>query len=312
MLPEGYRLRHPVAGDMPAAQKVLDAAESADCGEPRRHEQDLTLDSRDPHMDLARNSWVVDSPAGEIVAIAWVWAPLAGGEITADFYVHPEHRRRGLEETCLGLVEARAWDVARTVPAGVEPRLVTWVGEVDGRRREALVDRGFAKTREYYSMIIDLRGPRPEGRLPEGVTVRALRPDDERALYEADREAFAEHHLFEERTFAVWRLHHLEGDDVDYDLIFLAWDADEVAGFVRSTEADDGATIGDLAVRERWRHRGLGRALLLLTFTCLAARGNEVARLFVDAENPTGALRVYERAGMHVERRFDVMEKPLA
>jgi len=35
-------------------------------------------------------------------------------------------------------------------------------------------------------------------------------------------------------------------------------------------------------------------------------------RLYVDAQNVTGAVRVYEAAGMHVARRFDVLEKPLA
>ena len=37
-----------------------------------------------------------------------------------------------------------------------------------------------------------------------------------------------------------------------------------------------------------------------------------MARLYVDAQNVTNAVRVYEAAGMHVSRRFDVMEKPLA
>jgi hypothetical protein len=31
----------------------------------------------------------------------------------------------------------------------------------------------------------------------------------------------------------------------------------------------------------------------------------------VDAENLTGALRLYEKAGMHVHRQFDLYEKEL-
>ena len=57
---------------------------------------------------------------------------------------------------------------------------------------------------------------------------------------------------------------------------------------------------------------GIGRALLLAAFTTLRDRGQSVVRLYVDAQNVTGAVRVYEAAGMHVSRRFDVLEKPLS
>jgi ribosomal protein S18 acetylase RimI-like enzyme len=33
--------------------------------------------------------------------------------------------------------------------------------------------------------------------------------------------------------------------------------------------------------------------------------------LGVDSENPTGAVGLYERAGMHVIRRYDVFERRL-
>ena len=44
----------------------------------------------------------------------------------------------------------------------------------------------------------------------------------------------------------------------------------------------------------------------------LRERGETVVRLYVDAANVTDAVAVYEAAGMHVARRFDVMQKPLA
>ena len=67
-----------------------------------------------------------------------------------------------------------------------------------------------------------------------------------------------------------------------------------------------------MAVRRPWRGRGVGHALLLAAFRSLRERGHSVARLYVDAQNVTNAVRVYEAAGMHVARRFDVMEKSLA
>ena len=92
----------------------------------------------------------------------------------------------------------------------------------------------------------------------------------------------------------------------------LAWDGDEFAGFIIPIAGDHGALIDDLAVRKAWRGRGIGRALLLAAFRTLSERGQSVARLMVDAQNVTNAVRVYEAAGMHVSRRFDVLEKSLA
>ena len=40
-------------------------------------------------------------------------------------------------------------------------------------------------------------------------------------------------------------------------------------------------------------------------------RGMKRASLGVDAENLTGAVAIYERAGMTVERRSDIYSRPL-
>jgi ribosomal protein S18 acetylase RimI-like enzyme len=58
--------------------------------------------------------------------------------------------------------------------------------------------------------------------------------------------------------------------------------------------------------------RPLGKALLLHSFRELRRRGCARARLLVDGENLTGAVRLYEGAGMHVARRFERYWKELA
>ena len=64
-----------------------------------------------------------------------------------------------------------------------------------------------------------------------------------------------------------------------------------------------------LGVLPEFRQRGLGQALLRHTFADFASRGFKAVGLGVDAQNPTGAVRVYERAGMHVERTNLIYEK---
>jgi len=320
VLPAGCTLRHPLADDMPAAQAVLDAAESADAGEPRRHDVRLVEQVRDPTFDLDHNVWVVDGPDATLVAVAWVWPQIASGEVTADLYVRPEARGRGVEAALLETIEGRAAELAAAGSAArpasaadAQPaRLIVW-NQVDDRVRRRLLDeRGFTPTRQYFEMRIDLTAPYEAPPAPAGFALRAIRlPDDERAVWRADREAFAEHHLFAERDFEVWRLHHVESDAFDADSSLLAWEGDELAGFELAFVEGDEVAIGDLAVRKPWRGRGLGLALLRAAFAALVARGHRVVRLTVDAQNVTGALRVYERAGMRVERRFDCLEKPL-
>jgi mycothiol synthase len=337
-LPEGYLLRHATPGDVAAAQQVLDAAESADCGEPRRHDTRLEMELRDPRLDLARDVWVVVPPeasgseasgsevsgsSSSLAAVAIVWSPHATGEIPSDQYVHPDHRGRGLCTVLLDAVEERAAELAGTLAPGVSGTLMTWCEPSSDECFPALKARGFVRTREYFEMRIDLdEGAASDAptaalpaaptrpRWPEGITARLLRVGrDEPAIHIADTEAFAEHHMVEPRTYTEWRLRHIDRPDFDPGLWIVAWDADEIAGYVSAFVADDGGLVDDLAVRRAWRRRGVGLALLQEEFRALATRGVTVVRLFVDAQNVTGAARLYERAGMRIARRFEVLEK---
>lgn len=315
-LPEGYLLRHATLADIPAAQRVLDDAESADCGEPRRHENRLEIDFRDPHLDFARDAWVVTAPAGSAVsmaAVAMVWRPLATGEISGDYYVHPDHRGRGLCEVLLDTTETRATELAGTLAPGVSARLVVWAEPAIEECYTSLRARGFSATRQYFEMRIDLADELEAPRWPDGITIRLLRTGrDEPQVHAAGEEAFAEHHMNVTSTYAEWRHHHVDRPDFDPGLWPIGWDGDEVAGYAAAVVADDGGLVADLAVRRPWRGRGLGLALLLEEFRMLAVRGVTVVRLFVDGQNATGAVALYERAGMRVARRFDVLEKRLA
>jgi ribosomal protein S18 acetylase RimI-like enzyme len=70
--------------------------------------------------------------------------------------------------------------------------------------------------------------------------------------------------------------------------------------------------VGAIGVRKQWRRRGLGLALLLHAFGEFYRRGQPRIGLGVDAQNPTGATRLYERAGMHVAYEAIAFEKALA
>ena len=98
----------------------------------------------------------------------------------------------------------------------------------------------------------------------------------------------------------------------DQDLILIAEEGDDVVGAVTSVVAEPGkGWVGELAVAEPHRGRGIGMALLQSAFAALAVKGCSIARLNVDSGNPTGAPELYQRAGMHEHRAWSVFQKEL-
>ena len=125
------------------------------------------------------------------------------------------------------------------------------------------------------------------------------------------RESFKDHWGFVEGSFEEeyerW-MHRIRNDEhFDPALWFLAMDGDEIAGMSlcwRSAFDDpDMGWVGTLGVRRPWRRRGLGLALLQHSFGEFYRRGKPRAGLGVDAQNLTGAMRLYTKAGMHSDPR---------
>jgi ribosomal protein S18 acetylase RimI-like enzyme len=172
-------------------------------------------------------------------------------------------------------------------------------------------------TRCFVRMRIDMDEPPPEPIWPEGVTVTGFeRGRDERLFHESLEEAFRDHWRWSPTPFGEWQQGMIEHDDgFDGSLWFRAMDGDQVAGAIvgrpRSAEDPDAGWIQDLAVRRPWRRRGVGLALLQHEFGVLFRRGLRAALLELDADSPTGAARLYERAGMREIRRLDVYRKTL-
>ncbi|MEP6893649.1 MAG: GNAT family N-acetyltransferase, partial [Gaiellaceae bacterium] len=117
------------------------------------------------------------------------------------------------------------------------------------------------------------------------------------------------------RPYDEWARRHVEASLVDSSLQFLAWDGDEIAGVClcaphQSLQPGFG-WVDVLGVRPPWRRRGLALALLTHAFEELRVRGFARVGLGVDAESTTGALELYEQAGMHVAKREDTFERTL-
>jgi mycothiol synthase len=92
-------------------------------------------------------------------------------------------------------------------------------------------------------------------------------------------------------------------------LWLVAFDGDRAVGALFSYITDGRGQVSALGVRERWRRRGIGQALLRGAFVLLRERGVAEVRLNVDRDNVSDASRLYERAGMRLRRRWLVVSK---
>jgi mycothiol synthase len=175
--------------------------------------------------------------------------------------------------------------------------------------------RGYAPWRHSLTMEIALDIEPARTALPGGLELRVYRDDDRDALIAALNESFADDPFHHDVTPSSYREFFLGARGFDPALFLLAWDGGELAGYAldylgHGSDAELG-WVANLGVRPRWRRRGLGEALLHASFAALYARGLRRVGLGVDAQNATGALRLYERAGMRQVRRSDNWQKHL-
>ena len=182
----------------------------------------------------------------------------------------------------------------------------------DDDYREALTQHGFEVVRSSLTMEIDLETPTERPVWPSGLTSRPFRPGEERAVYDAYVEAFADHWGFIPESFADWCTWNL-GPNRDTSLWRVVDAGAEIAALcVNVPSRGDDRTLGWvalLAVRREWRRRGLARALLLESFGLFRSIGRRRAALGVDSENTTGALALYEGVGMRATSRSDTWER---
>lgn len=222
-----------------------------------------------------------------------------------DVREHPA--RRGSAAAVVERLEERAREqsqpgaLVRAVVHGEEQHL-----------RRLFEERRYAPIRYSFRMERTLEADLPAPAWPEGIAVRTATEGDERRAYEVHMDSFADHWDFELEPFDEWQKWHLQPDQYEPELWFLAEDAAELAGIClcRPQHAGDPehGWIGILGVRTAWRRRGLGIALLRHAFRELQARGKTRVGLGVDGENTTGAVALYERVGMSVTRRNDTYE----
>jgi ribosomal protein S18 acetylase RimI-like enzyme len=100
----------------------------------------------------------------------------------------------------------------------------------------------------------------------------------------------------------------LHAGGVDPSLVFLAEANGRVVGHIVSFLDENEGFAAMLGVIQPWRGRGIAKALLRRACAEFSIRDRTQVKLGVAAQNPNGAVALYEGVGMTVERRYDIFE----
>ncbi len=297
-------LRPPRDDDFDAMLELMNAHQLAAFGEADATAEELRLWLTTPYVEVENDIRVLERD-GRLIGYADVDATREEPPLWwCDVKVDPQ---ADADEVVPALV---SWLEERTERG----RLRVWTSEDDRRITDAFTALGFAPTRHSYRMEIDLDGEARRPAWPDGITVRPVREDEHRLVYDTVIEVWRDTSDPIDETFDEWAHWMTRTETFDPSLWFLAFAGDELAGFslCRQSSTDPTAGyVGTLGVRRPWRKQGLGEALLLHSFDAFRGRGWSRGTLGVDASSPTGATRLYERAGMRVYRDTALFDRPV-
>jgi mycothiol synthase len=292
--------------------ELADEADRRDFGGTDYNLGMLELEWSMPRFDPAADAWVVEGPNGDLAAYCHLTrrarkAPEAVG------YVHPDHRGRGIGGWLVDTAERRSREIVFAPGADFPPTAVQLTNARTPGASELLESRGYQVDRIFWRMSVALGDVAPDQpAVPERIELRSMRlGEDDRAVHGMLAAAFSDHWGSSPLPFDEWRTVRLGNRMFDPELCPLAWRGDQLVGASLNLDEDGEAWVQTLGVVREARGTGVGRALLIESFRAFHRRGHRTVYLGVDSENATGATRLYEKAGMVVDRRWLHWQKPL-
>ena len=301
-----YRFRAPTPDDLHAVAQVLVAGDLHDLGHSVLDAGFLQGQWSLMGVELAIDAWVVVDDGDAIVGYGQ--ARREGPSVVGSWgVVHPGHRGQGIGAGLLDRIQQRASELLAGVESG---RFRHAINAGDRAAAAMLGARGLHPVRHFWHMQIDLLAVLEAGPYPEGIEIRGIDPRvDLGVVHAVLEEAFTEHWGHYREPLDRWAVERTGSPSYDPTLWLLAAEAGEPVGALIASVSGDRGWVDELGVLVPWRGRGIAGALLGRSFATFAGRGLRQVLLAVDAENPTGATRLYERVGMRVVNRWEWWER---
>jgi len=234
---------------------------------------------------------------------------------------HPDHVQDGGAAALFDWAVARCSQALDRVPDELRVAIGTFCPGGYEPIKTIFETRGFKLIRHSFQMEISFAKEPGKVEWPAGIRLKPFDvEEDAEAVYRAHDEAFSDHYGHQDQPFETGfpRFKHLMIEDKEFfdaSFWFIAMDGDQIAGYslcrISPQEEPPIGWVSILGVRRPWRKRGLGMTLLQHSFGEFYRRGLRKAGLGVDGSSLTGALGLYERAGMKVAQVYDRYEKEL-
>ncbi|GAA2985572.1 GNAT family N-acetyltransferase [Actinokineospora diospyrosa] len=235
--------------------------------------------------------------------------------------VAPSHRRHGVgTELVRRLHQCAKARHARQFP-DLRLEAIVPVHERNAGLAAVVSAAGYTPSRWFFDMRAKLTADLPRVPVPDGFTLERYRPEFSEPLRLLRNDTFAEHWGSTDVDVPFWEAHFVKTPPLEPTLSAHLRDnaTGELAAFVLTQQfaADTAARgfkelwITDVGTRTAWRGRGLASALLSTLLNDAREAGFASSGLSVDADNQTGALGVYERAGYAVSSKWTQYTLPL-
>jgi mycothiol synthase len=263
-------------------------------------------------FNYGADAWVVTNASGVVVGYEECAHRMAYAYFNGDGYVHPEYRGNGIGTALLRKVEERARQQIERAEPDLRVYIRNGMSAADTTARSIHENEGYRPIRFQWMMEAHHTEAPQVKPFPEGIELRPFEAEAQAYLvFQAEDEAFQDHWGHVPGNFNNWKLRKLEREAFDSALWHIAWDGDQIAGYAQTRFRNGIGWVGNLGVRRPWRKRGLGEALLLHSFNEFYKRNMPTVGLGVDAANPTGATRLYQKVGMKIAVEDVVYEKEL-
>lgn len=312
-LPPGLTVRAARVQDAAALAALMASADEAAGLEPWVTVADVRDDLTDPDLHLDTDTWVVED-SGRLVGYGELWnlREEEADALDGQGYTAPTHVGLGIGSFLIDRMEEAAEAAAQRLKK--RPLLLrNFIWASDEAARSILQSRDYTCVRHFFHMAIALDEVGGPPSVPEGLVLRSFElHKDAGALHRLIVDAFKDHWNWSPLSFeSFWR--RVGGrEDFDPELTPLVFEGDQLIGASLNGTKIGMGWVDDLAVRKEARGRGLGELLLRDSFARFKAKGWDKVGLGVDSSNVTGAVRLYERVGMHITRQFDAYEKVIA
>jgi mycothiol synthase len=225
--------------------------------------------------------------------------------------VHPDYRRRGLGRQILDWAVRTAPELSAKVFPGLPLELQLDVFDGQAGLVPLAEASGFAPVRWFARMERSLSGDLPAIRTPDGLSVVTWTPELNEGARHVRNASFLDHWGSVSHTSESWMSFTTGSRNFRPDASFVALAGDRAVGVLITHFFDaKSARLGDrqawiqiIGTLKEWRGKGVASALIAHALTAFASQGYESAGLGVDADNPSGAVGVYSRAGFEITER---------